>query len=241
MNLTQLVEAYSRPDAIKSAVVNRRRIKFYYAGPRRGKESVKAGTRYEVEPVAMGLTKKGNMAIRGWVNNTASTTKTGFEKGQWRTFILARMHQLDVTDEIFDEQRPGYKPGDDGSFSVTYATSNWEKKPYRRKFEKELSRRERQAKEKELALQKQRDSELEKGAETAMDLPQPAPDTKPTIEPPEAPPTPTPTVTPDLGREPEPEVAPELDPEAQAQLEPEEDEDVQLQESIKRIKHLMLF
>lgn len=236
MRLLNIVEAYSRPAAIESAVKNRRRIIFYYAGPRKGKNSVKAGGRYEVEPVAMGLTKKGNMAIRGWVNNTASVTKTGFEKGQWRTFLLSRMHQLNVTDDIFDEKRPGYKEGDDGSFSVTYATSDWTKKPYKRKFEKELSRRERMAKEKELALQKQRDTDIEKDVDTTLDLPQPPPEETPSIEPPRAEPEPTPQPepTPDLGREPEPEM-PELEPE------PEEDEENALQESIKRIKHLMFF
>lgn len=239
MRLLQIVEAYSRPDAIKSAVINRRRIVFYYAGPRRGKNSVKAGRRFEVEPVAMGLTKKGNMAIRGWVNDTASTTKTGFEKGQWRTFLLARMHQLDVTNEIFDEKRPGYKEGDDSSFSVTYATSNWDKKPYRRKFEKELSRRERAAKEKEMAMQKQAEPEA-----MPTDLPQPEPDTGPSIEPPRAEPRPdaeTPPPTPDLQREPEPAGEPELDPEAQPHLGPDDEEDLQLQESINKIKHLMFF
>lgn len=246
MRLLQIVEAYSRPDAIKNAVINRRRIKFYYAGPRKGKDSVKAGGRYEVEPVAMGLTKKGNMAIRGWVNNTGSVTKTGFEKGQWRTFLLARMHQLDVTDDIFDEKRPGYKEGDDSSFKVTYATSDWEKKPYRRKFEKELSRRERAAREKELALQKQKDTEIEKDVETDLDLPQPKPETTPPVEPPKAEPEepqvqPEPTPTPELKREPEPAGEPELDPEAQPHLGPEEDENLQLQESINKIKHLMFF
>ena len=239
MNLVQLVEAYSRPDAIKSAVVNRRRIQFYYAGPRKGKNSVKAGGRYEVEPVAMGLTKKGNMAIRGWVNNTGSVTKTGFEKGQWRTFLLTRMHQLNVTDEVFDEKRPGYKEGDDSSFQVTYVTSDWTKKPYKRKFEKELSRRQRAAKEKEMELQRQAEPEA-----MPADLPQPEPQETPPVEPPRAEPEPEtsvqpePTPTPYLGREPENE----LDPEAQAQLEPEEDEEnAQLQESINKIKHLMFF
>lgn len=257
MKLLQLTEEYSRPTAIKSAIQNRRRITFYYAGPRRGKDSVKAGGRYEVEPVAMGLTNKGNVAIRGWVNNTSSVTKTGFQKGQWRTFLLSRMHQLNVTDDIFGdnideykEEHPGYKEGDDGSFSVTYVTPDWNKKPYRRKFEKELSRREREKKEKEMELQKQKDAEIEKATEEPLNLPQPKPQAKPNIEPeklpiepeqPEIEPQPTPTPTPILGNEPQPEENEPNDELEPAGDEENKEEDLKLQESIKKIKHLMFF
>lgn len=244
MKLRLLIEA-SRMSALESAVKNRRRIKFYYAGPRSGKDSVKAGSRYEVEPVAIGLTKKGNMAIRGWVNNTSSVTKTGFEKGQWRTFLVSRFHMLDITDEVFNEKRPGYKEGDDGSFSVTYTTSDWEKKPYKRKFEKELSRRQRKAKE--LELQKQvagvapvAAPPVEPGVEPSAEptaLPEPKAQEKPTVEPvnvPQAPPPPTPDI-------PEPETDPEVDSDFEQEEIPDEEENLQLHETIKKIKHLMFY
>lgn len=249
-----LTEAYSRNSALTSAVKNRRVIKFYYAGPRSGKESVKPGNRLEVLPVAIGLTEgRGNMALRGWVKNLSSATKTGFEKGQWRTFLVSRLHQLEVTDEIFErEDLPtNYNPGDDGSFSTTYTTVDWDKRVYRKKFDPELSRRKQ--KEKDAELQRQKDAEIgamgtmagaDADADVGMDvdvmhpdqpedLPMPTPDERPPVDP-EATPEPTPTATPDLNN-PEDEFEPETTGDD------EEEEDFHLQETINRIKCLISF
>jgi hypothetical protein len=48
--------------------------------------------------VAMGLSKKGNMIVRAWVE-PPSRSKTGFEKGHWRTFMVARMNQIEIFDQ----------------------------------------------------------------------------------------------------------------------------------------------
>ena len=114
---------------IADAVKNRNPITFYYTGPTKGKDSVKAGGRYRAEGVAIGLSKKGNLVLRAWVR-PPSVSKSGFSKSGWRTFILSRMNNVVVLDrETFNEKRPGYKEGDDHSMTVTYVTSDWTKQP----------------------------------------------------------------------------------------------------------------
>jgi hypothetical protein len=108
---------------LEYAVINRHPVSFYYNGPR---EDVLAGRRIKAELVAMGLTKKGNLVVRGWVQ-PPSTSKKGFSEHGWRLFILERMSAIQIYDnETFDQKRPGYTEGkDDGSLSVTYVKSRW--------------------------------------------------------------------------------------------------------------------
>ena len=114
---------------IVDAIKNRNKISFYYSGPRvPKKDSVKPGYRVKAEAVALGLSKKGNLIVRAYVQ-PPSTTKTGFGKGGWRTFIVGRMGNVEVTDETFDSKRPNYKEGDDNSMTVTYVTADWTKQP----------------------------------------------------------------------------------------------------------------
>jgi hypothetical protein len=109
---------------LEYAIKNRLPVSFYYRGPTK---DVLAGRRVKVELVASGLTKKGNLAVRGWVQ-PPSTSKKGFQKHGWRTFLVDRISTgslIVYEDEQFSSKRPDYKEGDDGSFSVTYVTSDW--------------------------------------------------------------------------------------------------------------------
>lgn len=127
--------AFDYQKVITDAIKNRRKISFYYNGPTRPrKDSVKPGRRILVEPTALGLTKKGNLALKGYVK-PPSVTKTGFEKHNWRTFLLNRLHRLELTDDTFDQPQPGYKGGDDNSFSKTYITVDFGKKPRINKYD----------------------------------------------------------------------------------------------------------
>jgi hypothetical protein len=125
----QSVLKTTRTKPIVDAIKNRKKITFYYSGPRKPKkDSVKAGYRVKAEVVALGLSKKGNLVMRAYVQ-PPSTSKKGFEKHGWRTFMLSRMSGTNVTDEIFNEKRPDYKEGDDNGLSVTYVTTDWTSKP----------------------------------------------------------------------------------------------------------------
>ena len=113
---------------IVDAIKNRKKIDFYYSGPRKGRDSVKSGKRESAELVAMGLSKRGNLIVRAYVD-TPSVSKKGFEKTNWRTFMVSRMSDVKISDEKFDQKRPDYEEGADMSMSVTYVTSDWTNKP----------------------------------------------------------------------------------------------------------------
>jgi hypothetical protein len=115
------------------AIKKRNPVTFYYSGPTKPeKDSVKRGVRIRAEIVAMGLSKKGNVIVRAYVQ-PPSVSKKGYSKTNWRTFIVDRMSNISVlTDETFDTQRPGYKEGAEsnrGPMVTTYVTSDWTKTP----------------------------------------------------------------------------------------------------------------
>jgi WYL domain len=119
----------SKTKPIVDAIKNRNKISFYYSGPNKpAKDSVKPGKRIDAEAVALGLSKRGNLIVRAYVQ-PPSVSKKGFNKTGWRTFMVGRMSDLRVSDEKFDQKRPDYKEGDDNSMSVTYVTTDWTNKP----------------------------------------------------------------------------------------------------------------
>ena len=183
----------SRPGSIANAVKKRNPVSFFYNGPR---NTVQAGKRVKAELVALGLSKKGNMVVRAWVDQP-SKSKTGFQKGNWRTFMVGRMNQVEIYDEeTFDQKREGYKEGDDKSMSVTYVTSDWsstpepqtqepvQREPQTQEPEVEPTQREPQTQEPDVEpIQGEPDVEPTQ-QRTSTDLPDPEPDNTPSIEPP---------------------------------------------------------
>ena len=115
------------------AIKGRNPVTFYYSGPKSPeKDSVKSGVRIRAEVVAIGLSKKGNVIVRAYVQ-PPSVSKKGYDKTNWRTFIVDRMSNINVlTNETFDTKRPGYKEGSEsgrGPMVTTYVTSDWTKTP----------------------------------------------------------------------------------------------------------------
>lgn len=227
----------TRNKPIVNAIKDRKKITFYYSGPRRPKkDSVKAGYRVKVEPVAIGLNKKRNLVLRAWVD-VPSTTKTGFGKGHWRTFILSRTNNVQVTDETFNEKRPGYNDNGDRSMTVVYAKTDWTKTDSPKK--EVVPTKEPVSKEKEPVKAEPTKVEPAKVEPKSKELPQPKPEVKPE-------PVPTPETPPKEEPKPEepqaqelPQPKPQEKPEPNPEDEKTDEKDNQLQESIKRIKSLM--
>lgn len=226
---------------IVDAIKNRRKITFDYYGPRTPKkDSVKPGKRIKVEPVALGLSKKGNLIMRAWVE-PPSVSKKGFQKGNWRTFMMSRTRNIDITDETFENKRPGYKEGNDKSMTVTYVTSDWISKPRIKKYEKP-SEKPKPVTKVEPTVKKPEKKEPVKSEPKPTELPQPKekekpkPPTEPTPQPTEKPaPQPTEPETP------KPEELPQPKPKEKPTDNPEDEEKETISEEIKRIKTLMLF
>lgn len=119
---------------ITNAILKRHPITFYYSDSNTDKDPkdrVKPGTRIRSEVVALGLSKKGNQIVRGYVESP-SVSKKGFNESGWRTFRVDRMSNIKVLeDETFDERRPQYKDGEEsksGPMDVTYVTTDWNSK-----------------------------------------------------------------------------------------------------------------
>jgi hypothetical protein len=218
----QTYKGNSKTQPLINAIKKRNTVTFYYSGPiKPKKDSVKRGTRYKAEVMALGLTKKGYMAIRAYVQ-PPSTSKKGFKKHGWRTFLVGRMSNIQInTDEVFDTKRPGYKEGDDRSFSVTYAKTDWGVKSNPKPIEKPTPQPKIEPTTKPKTKVEPQKTEL----------PQPKPIEKPQDEPTPQSEKPEPEELP----QPKPDEGPSENPET-----PEEDEDENLMENIKRIKGLML-
>lgn len=149
------------------AIKNRHPVSFYYNGPR---GEVLAGRRIKSELVAMGLTSKGNLVVRGWVK-PPSTSKKGFEKHGWRLFKLSGMSGVKIYDEeTFDIERPGLNKDGDRTLTTVYATSDWGvRQPDREDPQPDLPQPEQQPRPDERPPQ--------------PDLPQPEPDNPPDVLP----------------------------------------------------------
>jgi hypothetical protein len=213
----------TRTKPIVDAIKNRKKITFYYSGPRRPKkDSVKPGYRIKAEAVALGLSKKGNLVMRAYVQ-PPSTSKKGFGKHGWRTFMLSRMSGTKITDEIFNEKRPGYKEGDDNGLSVTYVTTDWTSNPQIKPKEKIT----KQPTTTKPIVKPEVKIDTQKPEPKPEELPQPKPENKPEK-------TPEPSKEVD-----KPQELPQPKPEEKPLPNPEEEENKDLQESLKKIKSLM--
>lgn len=213
---------------IVDAIKNRKKVSFYYTGPRKPKkDSVKPGKRIDAEAVALGLSKKGNLIMRAYIQ-PPSVSKKGFGKTGWRTFMLSRMNDVQISNETFDSKRPQYKEGDDNSMSVTYVTSDWTKQPKVKK-EKKPTQPTPQPSKPVATPEKPTIKEPESKPEP-QELPQPKPEVKPEPV----------SVEPQQQIEPEKEELPQPKPEEKPSKTPEEDEEQKnLQESLNKIKRLM--
>jgi hypothetical protein len=251
----------TRNKPIVDAILNRKKITFYYTGPRRPKkDNVKSGYRVKVEPVAMGLSKKGNLVLRAWVE-PPSASKKGFSKTHWRTFILARTKNVEVTDETFHVKRPGYNEDGDKSMSVVYVKTRWDETPEPNVEPKPepVEPTEPQVKPSVEPSEPQQEPAAEPQPEPSVEpepsepSPQPQasePSVEPSVEPtiqkqepkPEVKPTELPQPKPRTkpSREPQTKLEPtEPQPEKSPEEKPDEEEDTNLMESLKRIKRLM--
>lgn len=214
---------------IVDAIKNRKKVSFYYSGPRKPKkDSVKPGKRVDAEAVALGLSKKGNLIMRAYIQ-PPSVSKKGFGKTGWRTFMLSRMNDVQISDETFDSKRPQYKEGDDNSMSVTYVTSDWTKQPKVKKEKKPTEPTPQPTPEKPTPPPT---TTVTKPEVKPEELPQPKAQEKPAKPQPVEP----------QSTEPEKEELPQPKPEEKPSKTPEEDEEEKnLQESVNKIKRLMFF
>ena len=108
----QLILEVASRDQIFNAIRDRRVCVIYYEGDEPGGRGLRV-----IEPVAFGLSKKGNAVLRAWDREGASHKAYLGKKPlpSWRFFRIDKMEFIRPTQETFDTPRPNYNPNGDKS------------------------------------------------------------------------------------------------------------------------------
>lgn len=115
-SLKGLILEIASLDSVQTAINNRNVVTIYYDGDEPGGKGIR-----EVEPVALGKSKAGNLVMRGWDREGSSHTAYKGEQPLpgWRLFRLDKILSFKPTGEIYNEPKPGYNfNGDKSMVSV---------------------------------------------------------------------------------------------------------------------------
>ena len=115
-SLKGLILEIASLDSIQSAVNNRNVVIINYDGDEPGGKGVR-----EVEPVALGKSKAGNLVMRGWDREGSSHTAYKGEQPLpgWRLFRVDKITMYKPLRDVFTEPKPGYNfNGDKSMVSV---------------------------------------------------------------------------------------------------------------------------
>ena len=101
-------------DDIKKSIEQKQVVSIYYEGDEPGGKGLR-----EIEPVALGRSKAGNLVLRGWDRTGASHTAYKGEQPlpSWRLFRVDKIVNYKPTREVFTEPKPGYNFNGDKSMT----------------------------------------------------------------------------------------------------------------------------
>jgi predicted DNA-binding transcriptional regulator YafY len=112
--------------SVQDAVNRRQVVTIYYDGDEPGGRGIR-----EVEPVALGKSKAGNLVMRGWDREGAS--HTGYKGEQplpgWRLFRLDKILSLKPTGEVYNQPHPGYNFNGDKSMVSVITIAKFDNNP----------------------------------------------------------------------------------------------------------------
>lgn len=102
-------------ETVQNAVNGRKVCIVYYDGDEPGGRGLR-----EIEPVALGKSKAGNLVMRAWDREGAS--HTGYKGEQplpgWRLFRLDKVLSCKPSGEVYNEPRPNYNFNGDKSMTT---------------------------------------------------------------------------------------------------------------------------
>ena len=92
---------------VVDCIKNKKKCIIYYLGDEQGGKGLR-----EIEPVCLGVSKRGNKVVRAWDIEGSSHTAYLGEKPLhgWRLFRLDKIMTLRPTGENFTEMRPDFNP-----------------------------------------------------------------------------------------------------------------------------------
>lgn len=113
----QLILEVASRDQIYNAIRDKRVCVIYYEGDEPGGRGLRV-----IEPVAFGLSKKGNAVLRAWDREGASHRAYLGKKPlpSWRFFRVDKINFIRPTQETFDTPRPNYNPNGDKSMDRVF-------------------------------------------------------------------------------------------------------------------------
>lgn len=113
-SLKYLITEAASIDDIKKSIEQKQVCSIYYEGDEPGGRGLR-----EIEPVALGRSKAGNMVLRGWDRTGASHTAYKGEQPlpSWRLFRVDKITMLKPTRENFTQAQPGYNFNGDKSMT----------------------------------------------------------------------------------------------------------------------------
>jgi predicted DNA-binding transcriptional regulator YafY len=109
-------------EALINAIKNRDVIIIGYEGDEPGGTGLR-----EIEPVAFGVSKRGNKVLRAWEREGASHRYViGTRKlPDWRYFLVSKITSVQLTGEKFNTPRPNYNPNGDKSMVSVEINANF--------------------------------------------------------------------------------------------------------------------
>jgi predicted DNA-binding transcriptional regulator YafY len=112
--LKSLICEIASIDSVQSAVNGRSVAIINYDGDEPGGKGIR-----EIEPVALGKSKAGNLVVRAWDREGSSHTAYKGEQPLpgWRLFRLDKILSFKPTGEIYNQIRPGYNLNGDKSMT----------------------------------------------------------------------------------------------------------------------------
>ena len=109
-------------ETVLDCVRNKKTCIIYYDGDEPGGKGLR-----QIEPVAIGYSKVGNLVVRAWEDSGAS--HRGYLKTRpmpgWRFFRLDKILSMKPTGEIFNQIRPNFNPNGDKSMNRVILVSKF--------------------------------------------------------------------------------------------------------------------
>ena len=113
-SLKSLITESASIDDIRKSIEQRQVCSIYYEGDEPGGRGLR-----EIEPVALGRSKAGNLVLRGWHREGSSHTAYKGEQPlpSWRLFRVDKITMYKPLRDIFTEPKPGYNFNGDRSMT----------------------------------------------------------------------------------------------------------------------------
>lgn len=114
-SLKGLICEIASQESVIDAIKKKQKVVIYYDGDEPGGRGLR-----EIEPVALGKSKAGNLVMRAWDREGAS--HTGYKGEQplpgWRLFRLDKVLSCKPSGEVYNEPRPNYNFNGDKSMTT---------------------------------------------------------------------------------------------------------------------------